>query len=255
MGNLVNTIKKFVKNKNTVTILCILAGVVVLYFAYKSRVERAMTPIRVPYAKVVINAAEEITEDKIDYVNVSSDFLKKADIHRDKSQIVGKYVTTGTSIPVGGLFYKQQVVDRSSIQGSIYDNIPKGEKPFYLNVSNSSMYSTLIKPGDKIDLYLKAKDQNNKLIYGRFVEGVDVIAVLDRYGNDVYTLGETKDVEKILFSTPDEIYDVLKYVEFLTNVDLIPVPNNADYNTPGQRVTNDALIDFIKSNVSAYLEE
>ena len=51
MGNISAFIKKTIANKNTVTILLVLAGVVVLWFFYNMRVKEATTPIKVPYAK------------------------------------------------------------------------------------------------------------------------------------------------------------------------------------------------------------
>ena len=50
MGNIGATIKKILSNKNTVTILGVLLGIVVLYFAYNWRVNQAISPVRVPYA-------------------------------------------------------------------------------------------------------------------------------------------------------------------------------------------------------------
>ena len=44
MGNISAFIKKTIANKNTVTILLVLAGVVVLWFFYNMRVKEATTP-------------------------------------------------------------------------------------------------------------------------------------------------------------------------------------------------------------------
>ena len=72
MGNISVGIKKFLSNKNTVTILGVVAAVLVLYVGYNSKVNRAITPITVPYAKETINPGAQITEELIGTKNVSS---------------------------------------------------------------------------------------------------------------------------------------------------------------------------------------
>ena len=48
------SIKRFLGNKNTVTILGVIIGIVVLYFGYNIRVKQAVEPQQIPYAKVEI---------------------------------------------------------------------------------------------------------------------------------------------------------------------------------------------------------
>ena len=50
MGNLGVGIKKFLSNKNTVTVVGVVVAVLVLYIAYNMRVQAAVNPISVPYA-------------------------------------------------------------------------------------------------------------------------------------------------------------------------------------------------------------
>ena len=50
MGGLVNTIKRFVGNKNTVTIIAVIAGVIILWYFYNYRIEQAITTVQIPYA-------------------------------------------------------------------------------------------------------------------------------------------------------------------------------------------------------------
>ena len=105
MGNLINTFKRFAGNKNTVTIIAVIAGVIVLWGFYSWRVGQATNPIRVPYAKEAIRAATEITEEMIAYTEINSKFLETADVIRSSGQLIGKKVAPGTSIPAGGFFY------------------------------------------------------------------------------------------------------------------------------------------------------
>ena len=65
MGNLVGTIKRFLGNKNTVTILAVLAGVIMLWYFYNYRVNQAITTIRIPYAIEAIDAGKKIESDNL----------------------------------------------------------------------------------------------------------------------------------------------------------------------------------------------
>ena len=50
MGSLTTGFKKFLQNKNTVTIVGVVLAIMVLYVAYTMRVKNAINPITVPYA-------------------------------------------------------------------------------------------------------------------------------------------------------------------------------------------------------------
>ena len=83
MNNLGLKLKMFLKNKNTVTILCALLAIAVLIVAYNWRVRSAIDPIRVPYALDTIDPRTEITADMIGYREiarsaVTSDVIRNA---------------------------------------------------------------------------------------------------------------------------------------------------------------------------------
>ena len=54
MGNLSFKLKKFLQNKNTVTFIGTALILAILYFGYNWRINQAITPVRVPCAKVTI---------------------------------------------------------------------------------------------------------------------------------------------------------------------------------------------------------
>ena len=49
-GNVQMSVKKVLTNKNTVTIIGVLAAIVILYVGYNYRIKKAVNPITVPYA-------------------------------------------------------------------------------------------------------------------------------------------------------------------------------------------------------------
>ena len=87
-----NSIKRFLSNKNTVTVICIILGVVVLVVGYNWRVNQATDPVRIPYAKVAINSKTEIKAEMIGYTEVPSSLLNTAkSISRNANDVIGKY--------------------------------------------------------------------------------------------------------------------------------------------------------------------
>ena len=91
MGNILVKVKRFFQNKNTVTILCVLAGILVLYMGYNWRVTKATEPVSIPYAKTTLVSRHVITTADIGYVEVASSVLEKMDnVVRNSAQLVGK---------------------------------------------------------------------------------------------------------------------------------------------------------------------
>ena len=66
MGNLTGGLTKFLQNKNTVTVVGVVAAIFVLYIAYTARVKAATNPTKVPYAVRQIAAGTQITEKDVD---------------------------------------------------------------------------------------------------------------------------------------------------------------------------------------------
>ena len=106
MNSGLTKIKRFIGNKNTVTILCVVAGIAVLYIGYNYRVSSAINPTTVPYAKNTLEARHVITVDDIGYMEVNSDVVSKSDnLITNGNELVGKEVTYGNTIQQNSLFY------------------------------------------------------------------------------------------------------------------------------------------------------
>lgn len=253
MGNLFTTLKNFFKNKNTVTILGVLAGIAVLWFGYSYRVKEATTPIRIPVAAKELSAQTEIKQDDIQYIEINSKFLSKVDAFRNQNEIIGKYVNIGTSIPKGGLFYKAQVVEKSQLPKTLFDNIASGNTLYGLAVNNHTTYGNKIYPGTRIDLFMKATDNNGRVLFGKFIESIEVLAVVDSNGNDVFSSTNPGTPAELLFSVKDEMYELLKKAEYISGISVIPVPRNSEYTSEGSAtVTIDDLRAFIESKSGTF---
>ena len=165
MGNVLTTVKRFLGNKNTVTILGVLLGILVLYVFYNYRVKQATTPVSVPYAKVDLSSRTLITEDMIGFMEVSSSVVKNSpNLITDRKSLLDHYVAFGTTIPANSLFYTSQILDKNKMPDSAFANIPDGYTIYSLGVDLHSTYGNSIYPDNYIDLYFKAVDDTGVVI-------------------------------------------------------------------------------------------
>ena len=247
-----NAIKKFLGNKNTVTIIAVILGVLVLYIGYNWRVNQAVSPVNVPYAKVAIESRAVITEDMIGTMQVSKSTVnKQKNLITNSSQIVGKYVSFGTNIPQNSFFYQEMLLEAEEMPDSAFANIPDGFTIYSLGVNLHTTYGNSIFPGNYIDLYVRATDDLSLVIYGKLIESIEVLAVKDSKGQHVFeSTVETRTPTEILFAVPDDMYLLLMKAGYVSQVrEIVPVPRNSDYSkNPGDTlVTSDYIRDFILS--------
>ncbi len=259
MGSFLGIIKRFLSNKNTVTILAVIIGIIVLWFFYDMRVNEAISPLSIPYAKAEIGATNEITEDDIGFVEINSAFVSSVNIITNSQLLIGQYVTTGTSIPEGGLFYQSQVVEKGALPNAVFDDIPEGYTLFSLPVNNNSTYGNSIYPGDRIDLYVKFTDDLNKINFGKFVESIEVLAVRDSSQNDVFENTDTGQSAILLFAVPDDVNDpnknlfnLLTQASFISGLEIIPVPRNKAYTDTSAETTvqSDTIRAYIEAKTT-----
>ena len=250
MGSLINTFKRFFTNRTTVTILGVVAGVLVLFFFYMYRVNNAVNPREVPIATRTIAATEEITKDDIEIVEIGRSFLRTADVSTRANDLVGKYVNTGTSIPKGGLFYTSQIVEKEELPNSIFDEIPDGYTIYQLKVNNDSTYANSIYPGDRIDLWMTTT-QDGLIYYGEFIRSIEVLAVRDSSGENVFDVTSGRTPAWLLFAVPTDMYRYLKVAEFISSISITPVLRNTNYNSEvgSTEITNDVLLQMIENKI------
>jgi len=261
MGNVLTSLKRFLSNKNTVTIIGVIAGILVLYIGYNWRVKQATTPIQVPYAKQQLDSRHEITSEDIGYMQVSSEVVKKSpNLIKSANELIGKQVQYGNSIPANGLFYTNQVVDKATSPDYAISNIKDGYTVFNLNVDINSTYGNSIYPGNYIDLYFKGVDDSRRIIFGKLIESIEVLDVRDSQGQHVFeTSSESRVPAVLVFAVPDEMFSLLKKAQYISgsSVEIIPVPRNASYSAnPGETNVSSVYIrDFILSKAVALPDE
>lgn len=259
MGNLMLKLKRFLGNKNTVTILCVIAGVAVLLIGYNYRVSQAVQPVNVPYALKRMEPKSKVEADNVGTIKVSGAFVEQTEnLITSKSYILNNewYVNYDTVIPEGGLFYKSQLVTKDEIPDTAFDDIDEGATIFSLSVNSHSTYGNSIMPGNFIDLYLKATDDNGKVIFGKFIESIKVLSVRDSSGNDVFSDSQVqRSSGELLFAVKDDLFMLLSEASFVGGIEIVPVPRNAAYRNEGDtengtQVSKQELVDYILEKVS-----
>lgn len=251
--NILVSIKRFLTNKNTVTILGVIVVIAILYFGYNYQLNKAITPIKnIPIAKTAIQPRTLITKDMISYIDVVPQMLKEGVI-RNSAGIIGKYSNYNTLIPAGSMFYAETVVSQDELPDSAFVNVKDGEVPYSFPVTMASTYGNSIMPGNYIDIYMKAKDDNGRLVVGKLVENVEVLSVKDSSGKNVFeNTTEDRIPSMLIFGVAPDINILLRKASYMSEyaVVLFPVPHGGSANVElGEtQVSTVYLQDFINSH-------
>lgn len=253
MGKLGVGLKRLLGNKNTVTIVGVILGVVVIYIGYTTRVQQAIEPQQVPFAKQELIGNQMITKDDIGMMEVSKRLVERTpELVTSQGQVVGKYVSFDCKIPEGALFYKSQLSQTQQKSNYITEDIEDGYTIFSLSVDMHTTYANSIMPDDYIDLFLYTKSEEGKIIVAEFIKSIKVKDVRDTKGKGVFTsMSEEKSPSELIFAVPNEIFRLLYTASELDDVEIFPVPRNKEYTetseTRANLVAKDKLIDLINS--------
>ena len=244
MGNkFLVRVKRFFQNKNTVTIICVLAGILVLYIGYNWRVGSATEPVSIPYAKATLSSRHVITREDISYVEVASTVLERMpNVIRSSAQLIGKEVTYGNTIQMNSFFYQEDVTDATENLDNYAYDMPEGYSPISLDVDFHSTYGNAMYPGNYIDLWFSDTDENGRLIYGKFIVSFQILDVVDSNGDSVFeTSAASRTPDSLIFAVPDDMRRLITTA--LEIGDLVPVPRNRSYSAnPGETEVSSAYL-------------
>lgn len=253
MGNVLVGIKRFLGNKNTVTILGVLIGIVVLYVGYNWRVNQAVEPQSIPYAKVELKGNQLIAPEHVGLIKVSKSMVDTTpDLLTSKGQVIGKYVSYDTKIAEGGLFYSSLLMTAEQRPNYITENLEKCHTLYSLPVTLHDTYANSIMRDDYIDLYISARSDEGKVIIAKLIESIQVLDVRDSQGKPVFSSQSTTGIPaELIFSVPNDLFMLLTRADHITSnsIKIFPVPRNKEYteNHSATQVTGQAMIDFINS--------
>ena len=248
---MVEKLKRFITNKNTVTIIGLILIIGILYFVYNNRIKEATNPIRIPVAKQTIQPRTLITDDMITYIEVPAVSASK-NVERTKSKIVGKYSNYNTMIPKGSMFYSDALITKDQLPNASLMDIGEGEILYNFPVTMNTTYQNSIMPGTYVDIYMKVVNDERVVTVGKLLENVKVLAVKTSDGLNVFEDSSVRRTPAfIFFSVKPEIHLMLRAASYLTSnaVVLFPVPHGTNYTAEGAtRVSTEELRNFINSH-------
>ena len=251
------SLNKFLKNKNTVTILGVIACVAILFIGYNMRINQKTALVTVYYANQTIQPKTLITEDMVSRTQVPASFILGS-YYKNYDDIVGKYSNYNTMIAEGSLFYYDLVIDEANLPDAVLYDVNEGEKLISMPVNMTTTYGNSIMPGNKVDIYVKLLD-GGKVVYGEYFNNVEILGVKDANGRNVFeNSGETRTPAFAYFSLPEAKYLLYKSMDFLkgynsgAEIEIVLVPNTKKYESADPTATEVAssfLYDFVLKGI------
>jgi len=252
-------IKRFFSNPNTLTFILVIFLIIVVFLVYRYMVNKAVSPVSVPYSTTTLKTMTEIKDDQIGSVKIAGNFVSAngSGLLQQSRNVKNKYVAPGYIIPENSFFYKEAIAESSIAEKTSFTDLPNDYTIYELkNMDFHTTYGCSIMSGNYIDLYFKGVDaeNENKAIFEKFISSIQVLKVIDKNGLDVFT--ESSDEEPkptaMWFAVPTEFYELLKLTESVKSSSLIPVPRNAEYSAnPGDTtIANENVEAYILSQAS-----
>lgn len=258
------SLNKFLKNKNTVTILGVIVCLVILYAGYTIRINAKTALVDVYYANQTIQPKTLITEAMVSKTSVPESFILGG-YYKNYNDIVGKYSNYNTIIAEGSLFYSDLLIEEENLPDAIFYDVNEGEKVVSFPVTMESTYGNAIMPSNKVDIYVKLIDNNSKVVYGSFYEKVEILGVKDSSGNNVFeNTEETRTPAFVYFSLEEAKYLLFSSLQYIQNyytqyeIEIVLVPNTVEFEAEeatATEVTSDYLYDFTLDKLSQIDEQ
>ena len=244
-----NSIVRFLKNKNTVTVIGVIAIVGILWGGYYFQLQRQVKPKSVPVAATTIQPRTQITSDMIKYVDVPQAYISENAITNEQD-LLNKYANYNTIIPEGSMFYNEAVTTKEALPNYILSLLKEGEFAVSYDLSSTDMTTGWgIMPGDKIDLYMRVTADESSVMLGKLLENVEVLAVTDDNGNNVYEVNDgTRTPSKLIFGVKEDVFLLLLRSNYL-DIELFPIQHGAwvDDKDATTKLTTQELVDYIKA--------
>lgn len=257
MNNFVIGFKRFITNKNVVTIILVLVILVVLYFGYSSSIKKQTNPVSIPVAARRINPQTQITNEDVTFIQVANSMVGDGAI-RASGNIIGKYTNINVTIPEGSMFYSDWLANAEDVPGNWIEQLDyeAGELGYYMSVDINSTLGNSVLPNTYIDIYMKAADENGTPMFGKLMKNIKVLVVHDANGDNVFAnTAEVGTPSKIGFAVNQDMYILLKKAEYL-NIELVLAPRGSTVPTEDYViVTSATLRDYIDAQTITVEED
>lgn len=251
-----NNLSKILKNKNTVTILGVVVCLVILYVGYSIRINQKTALVEVYYANQTIQPKTKITADMVSKTQVPAAFIK-GNYYKNYDDIVGKYSNYNTMIANGSIFYTDLLIEEDSLPDAALQKIEDGDKLVSYRVDTESTYGNSLMPGNLVDVYVKILNTDGKIVYGKLMEQVEILAVKDVDGKNVFdSTDEVLIPAYLYFGLPENKYLLFSALNYIKeelkeyNIEIVFVPNTMSYeDKTAVQVSSTYLYNYIIRNI------
>lgn len=257
MNNFMIGFKRFITNKNVVSILGVLVVLGILYWGYSSTIKKATNPVNVPVAANVIGPQTKITASDIVYKKIAASMIDDTVI-KNTIDLLGKYTNINVTVPKGSVFYYNWIVKAEEVPGNWIEQLDKEKEElgYYMSVNMTTTLGNSILPNSYIDIYMKATDENGTIMFGKLLKNIKVLVVHDSSGQNVFKDSSNIGTpSKIGFGLNKELYVLLKKAEYL-NLELVIAPRGVTVpQEDSVIVTSATLRDYIDAKTIPVEEE
>lgn len=166
-----------------------------------------------------------ITYEMLESIRIPSEFVAD-NVITSTTLIVGMYSNYNSVIPKGSFFFEETVIEKKDLPNAALYDIEAGEILSSLPVDINTTHGNSILPGDYFNISMKVKTEDGLLI-GNLIDKIEVIAVKDSEGRNVFENSEEARIpERLLFALDKNLSLLLRKAGYLTEyeVELIPVP-------------------------------
>ncbi len=249
MNNVVAIFKRFLKNKNIVTIVGVIIILALLYFGYSTQINNAVQGVDVVVASETIQPRTKITEEMVKQIQVAS-IAVTDDVYTNKYEVVGKYTNVNTMVPEGSMFFKQSVINEEDLPDAAFVKVKKGEVIYSFPVDMESTYGNSIFPGSYVDIYMKIGDgDDEKVMIGKLLKNVEVLALKDSSGKAVFeNTSEERQPSMMIFGLSEYNNLLLKKASYLSGTELYLVPSSTATKDSKTEVSTQQLVDYINAH-------
>lgn len=251
MNNLSKSMKKFLGNKNTVTIIGVLLCVFIIWVGYNYQIKKKVSLVKIPYAATLIQPRTLITQEMIGYMEVPVQFLTDSEYLSSEEDIIGKYSNYNTMIAQGSLFYKDLVIDESLLPNAGFSGLRNEDTPINYKVNMDTTYANSMMPGDYINIYFKGQATDGNIMFGKFINNIKILAVKDSQGRHVFEdLVEDRTPAYMLFALPEDFHILFRKALYLQNsddVEITLVPSTGE-------ITDETKVE-VTEEIKKYIED
>lgn len=244
-----SSLKKFMGNKNTVTILGVVICIAVLYIGYNVRINSVTNMVDMPVAAQQIGPRTQITDSMITKIRVPGNLLK-GEFYKDRKDIVGKYTNYNTVIAASSLFYKSLLKDAKDLPSAGFGDVKEGHVLVSYPVDMKSTYANSMEPETYINIYFKARNDDDKVIFGKFIHNIKVLSVKDGDGQNVFEASEEiRTPAYLIFALPENVHELFRKTLYIANdydIELLLVPSTVNLTEENAiKVTSGEIRDYI----------